>query len=73
MWENRDTFNGLSILPHDGGTYQQAPFETTDKRTYNKLAKNLTTIDLTKIKEDQDLTSLQGEVACGGGGSCEIT
>jgi ribonucleoside-triphosphate reductase len=27
MWENRDLYNGLSILPYDGGSYVQAPFE----------------------------------------------
>jgi ribonucleoside-triphosphate reductase (thioredoxin) len=27
MWENRDFYNGLSVLPYDGGSYIQAPFE----------------------------------------------
>ncbi len=27
MWDNRDHYNGLSVLPYDGGTYTQAPFE----------------------------------------------
>ena len=26
MWENRDFYNGLSVLPYDGGSYIQAPF-----------------------------------------------
>ena len=26
MWDNRSSYNGLSVLPHDGGTYVQAPF-----------------------------------------------
>ena len=32
MWENRHCYNGLSVLPFDGGTYTQAPFEDIDKR-----------------------------------------
>ena len=31
MWENRDHYNGLSVLPYDGGTYTQAPFEDISK------------------------------------------
>ena len=27
MWKNQVAYNGLSILPYDGGTYKQAPFE----------------------------------------------
>jgi ribonucleoside-diphosphate reductase alpha chain len=27
MWSNREHYNGLSVLPYDGGTYKQAPFE----------------------------------------------
>ena len=27
MWNNRDYYNGLSILPYDGGTYTQAPLK----------------------------------------------
>ena len=25
MWDNREHYNGLSVLPYNGGTYQQAP------------------------------------------------
>lgn len=67
MWDNRNTFNGLSILPHDLGTYKQAPFETITKEEYETLYDNLKNINLTKVKEDIDNTELQGEIACGGG------
>ena len=36
MWENKNNYNGLSVLPYDGGTYVQAPFEDCDEDTYNK-------------------------------------
>ena len=71
MWENRDHYNGLSVLPHDGGTYTQAPFEDIDEETYNTLMKSLTNVDLSKIIELQDDTDLKGELACAGG-ACEI-
>jgi len=71
MWENRACYNGLSVLPFDGGTYKQAPFQTISKEEYEKLSKNLTGIDLTKVVEEEDNTDLKGEIACGSGG-CEI-
>jgi len=71
MWNNRDFYNGISVLPHDGGTYVQAPFEEIDESKYNELSKFARKIDLTKVSEDKDNTDLKGEVACGGG-ACEI-
>tara|TARA_R110000824_G_scaffold11622_14_gene50979 strand:+ start:2556 stop:4418 length:1863 start_codon:yes stop_codon:yes gene_type:complete len=71
MWENRRSYNGLSVLPYDGGTYKQAPFETCTKKEYKKLASALKKLDLTKIIEYDDNTDLTGELACAGG-ACEI-
>lgn len=73
MWENRYTYNGLSVLPYDGGTYKDAPFIEIDEETYNELSKYIeeNPIDLTKIVEINDNTDLAGEIACGPGG-CEV-
>jgi ribonucleoside-triphosphate reductase len=71
MWENRKHYNGLSVLPYDGGTYIQAPFEDCDKQTYDQMMKSLEKIDLTNVIEMQDDTNLQGELACSGG-TCEV-
>ena len=71
MWDNRSSYNGLSVLPHDGGTYVQAPFEDCSKETYEALMDSLSEVDLTKVVEIQDNTDLQGELACAGG-SCEV-
>ncbi len=71
LWMNRHYYNGLSVLPYDGGTYKQAPFETIDKETYDEMMVNLKKIDLTKVIEEQDDTNLTGELACAGG-ACEI-
>jgi Ribonucleotide reductase, alpha subunit len=72
MWDNRECYNGLSVLPFDGGTYTQAPFEDVNKEEFNKRVKLLNDIDLSNIVEETDETDLSGELACTGG-SCEIT
>ena len=71
MWENRKYYNGLSVLPYNGGTYTQAPFEDITKEKYNEMMKSLTNVDLTKVVELDDNTDLSGELACSGG-QCEI-
>ena len=71
MWDNKEHYNGLSVLPYDGGTYTQAPFEDISEAKYNKMSKVLSDIDLTKVVELDDNTDLSGELACSGG-SCEI-
>jgi ribonucleoside-diphosphate reductase alpha chain len=71
MWENKNSYNGLSVLPYDGGTYVQSPFEDITEAEYNEMMKSLTDIDLSNIVELQDDTNLTGELACAGG-SCEI-
>ena len=72
MWNNRDCYNGLSVLPYDGGTYTQAPFEDITKNEYNERMKHLSIINLENVVELNDNTDLSGELACAGG-SCEVT
>jgi ribonucleoside-diphosphate reductase alpha chain len=72
MWDNHDKYNGLSVLPYNGGTYIQAPFEDCSKEKYEVLVQSLKDIDLTQVVEGEDNTDLQGELACAGG-ACEIT
>jgi ribonucleoside-diphosphate reductase alpha chain len=71
MWENRETFNGLSVLPYFGGSYVQAPFEDITKEQFEELAQHLHSIDLSKVVEFTDDTNLSDQVACSGA-SCEI-
>jgi ribonucleoside-diphosphate reductase alpha chain len=72
MFDNRDLYSGIAILPYDGGTYVQAPFESITEETYHQLAALFETIDVTEIDEAADYTSLAGEAACAGG-ACEVT
>ena len=71
MWVNKDYYNGLSVLPYDGGTYKQTPFEDCTKEVYEKMMATLKDVDLTKVVELQDNTAFGDSVACGGAG-CEI-
>ena len=71
MWENRETFNGLSVLPYFGGSYMQAPFEDITKEQFDEMAQHLHNIDLSQIVEFSDDTALMDQAACAGG-ACEI-
>ena len=72
MWDNREYYNGLSVLPYDGGSYTQAPFEDITWYKYQELMHSLKQVDLSNVKETEDNTDLSGELACAGG-ACEIT
>ena len=71
MWENRDNFTALSVLPYADHSYVQAPFEDITEEQYTEMVKSLHAINLDNVVEITDDTTLQGEVACGGG-ACEI-
>jgi len=72
MYEHRETYNGISVLPYNGGTYKQAPFEDVDEATYVRLEALLHDFDITKVGETNDTTNLAAEAACAGG-ACEIS
>lgn len=71
MWDNREHYNGITVLPYDGGTYKQAPFENCTKEKYEELVQYVHNIDLTQVKEFDDNTATQQELACSSG-SCEL-
>ena len=71
LWEERNVYSGISLLPYDGGSYQQAPFEECTEATfqeYNLLVKD---IDLTQVLEMDDQTNMAEQLACAGG-VCEL-
>jgi len=71
MWENRDVYNGLSVLPYWDHTYKQAPFEDITEEEYIKRVSALQHIDLQKVIELDDNVEF-GQVAACAGGSCEV-
>lgn len=71
LWENRDSYNGVSVLPFSDHTYIQSPFDDITEEKYHQLMETLKDVDLSKIVELNDETNLAGEIACGASG-CEI-
>jgi len=71
MWENREYYNGLSVLPYWGGSYQQAPFEDITEEEYNKRIVTLKELDLTNVTEAEDNVEFSQTAACSGN-ECEI-
>jgi ribonucleoside-diphosphate reductase alpha chain len=71
MWLNREFYNGLSVLPYWGGSYQQAPFEDITEEEYNQKILTLKEIDVTKITEIDDNVEFSQTAACSGN-ECEI-
>ena len=72
VWRHFDEVSGVSFLPHDGGTYRQAPYEECSKEDYEALlAKMPTHIDWDSLKEEEDNVKGAQELACSAG-SCEI-
>lgn len=71
LWENKSHFNGLSFLPEDLGTYVQTPFESITKEKYDELISSLHSLDVSKVIEVSDNTTLSENLACSGN-NCEI-
>lgn len=71
LWQNKNTYHGLSVLPYYDHVYKQAPFEDCSQLEYETLFNKLHTLDLTKVVEFEDHTNLNDQAACAGG-SCEI-
>lgn len=72
IWENNDSFTAISCLPHSDHSYLQAPFEDTTEEVYNSLVETLSGVDLTRVIEPDDNTSLADNLACYGA-SCDLT
>jgi ribonucleoside-diphosphate reductase alpha chain len=73
VWKNFDDISGISFLPHDGGTYRQAPYEECTKEEYETmLSKMPNEIHWGKLIEHNDNVTGTQELACAVGG-CEIT
>lgn len=71
MWDNRDDYASITVFPYENPNYPQLPFEEITEEEYNTFIQGLKEIDLSKISEEQDNTTLQQEAACGGG-ACEV-
>lgn len=73
VYENWDSVGGISFLPKDLGTYQQAPYTACDEIGYARAVKKMPAIDWTSLSfyENVDTTTGTQELACSAG-ACEI-
>jgi len=71
LYENFDEATGISFLPDDGGTYQQAPYEDCTEETYLQMAMEVPMVDWSLFTEDRDNVAGAQTLACSSGG-CEI-
>lgn len=72
LWDDRESYAAVSLLPADNTVYHQAPFETCDEELFKKYDAMVKEIDLTKVMEMEDNTNRAEQLACAGG-VCEIT
>ena len=71
VWNHFDEMSGVSFLPHDGGTYRQAPYETCDEAQYKKLLAEMPSIDWHAFVENRDNVEGAQMLACVAG-VCEL-
>ena len=74
VFKHFDEMSGVSFLPYNGGTYQQAPYQECSEDDYYDLLKKMPdSIDWTRLAdyEQEDNTSGMQTLACSSG-SCEI-
>ena len=71
VWEHFDEMSGVSFLPHDGGTYRQAPYEECTKEEYESLLTKLPKINWSQFSENTDNVEGAQMLACVAG-VCEI-
>jgi ribonucleoside-diphosphate reductase alpha chain len=71
LFDNKEYFTALSFMPEDLGTYVQPPFKSITEEEYIKYKEHLHGLDLSKIVEMDDNTSLMEQAACASG-ACEI-
>jgi len=73
VYENFQEIGGLTFFPSSEHTYQLAPFEDIDKKTYEMLVSKFPDINFSKLSEYEkdDLTEGSKEYACVSG-SCEL-
>lgn len=73
VYENFDDLGGVSFLPTNDHSYQQAPYQEIDKETYEKLLSEFPVIDWKEFDkyETDDSTVKMHEMACSAG-HCEL-
>lgn len=75
VYNNFDHISGVSFLPHDGGTYKQAPYQEVSEEEYNNWCAKHPLPDINwddlRFYETVDMTSGSQELACVSG-ACDV-
>ena len=69
MWNNREYYNGLSILPFDVREYKQAPFTACSFDEYSNLCREWDGFEIDHVTKK--VVNFENEPACAGG-KCEM-
>lgn len=73
VWKHFDEITGVSFLPHDGGTYRQAPYETISEGEYTHFLSLMpTSINWEAFMENTDNVEGAQMLACTAG-ACEVS
>ena len=74
VYRNFSEMSGVSFLPYDGGTYQQAPYQECDEKTYldalEIMPDSLDWSELSQYEQEDNTVSMQ-TMACSGD-TCEL-
>ena len=72
VYDHFDEMSGVSFLPHDGGSYRQAPYEEITKDLYDAMLPSIPkSLDWDSLVEMDDNVEGVQTLACTAGG-CEI-
>ena len=73
IWDKFDELSGVSFLPYDGHSYQQAPYEAISEQVYNEMVEESVEIDWTQLREYEQEDNTEGTqtLACTGN-ACEL-
>ena len=72
VYDHFDEMSGVSFLPHDGGSYRQAPYEEITKDLYEAMLPTIPEhLDWDSLVEMDDNVEGTQTLACTAGG-CEI-
>lgn len=76
IYENKDYFTGISMLPKSTNVYQQAPHQQIssgdDELAWSYLSESFQNVNYDMLEEKEDNTVLKQIVACSGG-SCDLS
>ncbi len=74
VYKHFDEMSGVSFLPYDGGSYQQAPYQECDKEAYDslyqKVPKDIDWTELAQYEQEDNTVGMQS-MACSSDG-CEL-